>query len=700
MIDEQSRCLSSISCTELKGVGPKVASHLKKLNIVTIQDLLFHLPLRYENRTIFKKINQLLLGDQVQVIGEVIHAEIQQSRRKSMLCRIKDEYGSLVLRFFYFSPRQLDFFKNGRKIQCFGEVRRGVAGYEMIHPEYRFIEESSDVVVDDSLTPVYPTTEGLNQYTFRKLTDQALAILNNNFTLPEFLPDQLLKTYDFSSLSFALNYVHRPPREACADLLNQGIHLHQQRLVFEELLAHQLSLAKLRHRVKKLQAVSIQMSDINNSVANFKKQLAFELTAAQEKVLCDISDDLQKNVPMLRLVQGDVGSGKTVVAAIAALFVVENGLQVAIMAPTELLAEQHSKVFQRWFTSLGISVGCLTGTIRGKQKEDLLQSLKVGEVQVVVGTHALFQEKTIFQRLGLIIIDEQHRFGVDQRLSLLNKGVWQNNQPHQLIMSATPIPRTLAMTAYGDLDCSVIDELPPGRTPIKTIVMPQNKRSQLVERIKVNCEQGAQVYWVCTLIEESELLQCQAAEEVAKELMQLLPELQIGLIHGRMKPKEKEQTMLAFKEKELHLLVATTVIEVGVDVPNASLMIIENSERLGLSQLHQLRGRVGRGSAESYCVLLYQSPLSKHSQERLSVLRDHTDGFIIAEKDLQLRGPGELLGTRQTGLMQLKIADLVRDQHQLPRVQEVATLLVNDYPEAVEGIMNRWLPNTERFTGV
>ncbi len=700
MIDEQARCHLSISCTELKGVGPKVALHLKKLNIVTVQDLLFHLPLRYENRTIFKKINQLLLGDQVQVQGEIVHAEIQQSRRRSLLCRIKDEQGSLVLRFFYFSPRQLDYFKNGRKLQCFGEVRRGATGYEMIHPEYRFIEENSTAVAGDNLTPVYPTTEGLSQYTLRKITDQALTILNNNFHLPEFLPNKILQTYDFSPLSYALNYLHRPPKEACADVLNQGRHLHQQRLVFEELLAHQLSLARLRHRVKQLRAVSIKMNDKNNSVAAFKKQLPFELTAAQKKVLQDIGHDLQKDVPMLRLVQGDVGSGKTVVAAIAALFVVENGLQVAIMAPTELLAEQHFKVFQRWFSPLGITVGWLSGTIRSKQKEDTLQALKDGMVQVVVGTHALFQEKTIFQRLGLIVIDEQHRFGVDQRLSLLNKGISQNNQPHQLIMSATPIPRTLAMTAYGDLDCSVIDELPPGRTPIKTIVMPQNKRSQLVERIKVNCRQGAQVYWVCTLIEESEFLQCQAAEEVAKELVQLLPELRIGLIHGRMKPKDKEETMLAFKEKELHLLVATTVIEVGVDVPNASLMIIENSERLGLSQLHQLRGRVGRGSTESYCVLLYQAPLSKHSQERLSVLRDHTDGFIIAEKDLQLRGPGEILGTRQTGLMQLKIADLVRDQHQLPAVQEVATLLVNEHPEVVDGIINRWLANNERFTGV
>jgi ATP-dependent DNA helicase RecG len=698
MIDEQAHCLSTILCAELKGVGPKVALYLKKLNIVTIQDLLFHLPLRYEDRTVLKKINQLLLGDQVLVQGEIIHVEIQQSRRKSLLCRIKDGQGVLVLRFFNFNPRQIDFFKNGLKLQCFGEVRRGVTGYEMIHPEYRFIDENNITIIDDTLTPVYPTTEGLNQYILRKLTDQALSILNNNVLLPDFLPSKLLQSYDFSPLSFALNYVHRPPREACANLLNQGIHHHQQRLVFEELLAHQLSLAQLRHRVKKLQAVSIQMN--TSLVAAFKKQLAFELTTAQEKVLQEISRDLQKNAPMLRLVQGDVGSGKTVVAAIAALLVVENGLQVAIMAPTELLAEQHFKVFQHWFSPLGISVGWLTGTIRGKQKENSLQTIKNGEVQVVVGTHALFQEKTIFQRLGLIVIDEQHRFGVDQRLSLLNKGIWQNNQPHQLIMSATPIPRTLAMTAYGDLDCSVIDELPPGRTPIETIVMPQSKRSQLVERIKVNCEQGAQVYWVCTLIEESELLQCQAAQEVTKELVQLLPELRIGLIHGRMKPKEKEQTMLAFKEKELHLLVATTVIEVGVDVPNASLMIIENSERLGLSQLHQLRGRVGRGSTKSYCVLLYQAPLSKHSQERLSVLRDNTDGFIIAEKDLQLRGPGEILGTRQTGLMQLKIADLVRDQHQLPAVQEAATLLVNEYPEAVEGIINRWLANSERFTGV
>lgn len=698
MIEASSRCLARILCTELKGVGPKVAANLKKLNIISVQDLLFHLPLRYEDRTVSKNLNQIMLGDQVQVAGEIIHSEVKQTSRRSFICRIQDPTGYLSLRFFYFNANQIDLFKIGRKIQCYGEIRRGFAGYEMVHPEYRFIEDNVVVEIENTLTPVYPTTEGLNQFTFRKLTDQALKLLNEENHLEEFLPESILQQYSLLSLTNAINYVHRPPNNANVILLNQCLHHSQQRLVFEELLAHQLSLTMLRSRVKKSQApvVTGEAKLINI----FKQKLGFSLTNAQERVTAEILQDLQGATPMLRLIQGDVGSGKTVVAAITALHLIASGYQVAVMAPTELLAEQHYKNFLMWFEPLGVTVGWLTSGLRGKQKETTIQSLQLGQTQVVIGTHALFQEKTKFNRLGLVIIDEQHRFGVDQRLSLLNKGNEQNYQPHQLIMSATPIPRTLAMTAYGDLDVSIIDELPPGRTPIKTIVLPQAKREELTERIRVNCQGGAQAYWVCTLIQESEVLQCQAAEEVAKELANYLPELRIGLVHGRMKSKEKESVMHAFKEKELQLLVATTVIEVGVDVPNASLMVIENSERLGLAQLHQLRGRVGRGLASSYCVLLYQSPLSKLAQERLNVLRDSSDGFIIAEKDLQLRGPGELLGKRQTGLMHLKIADLIRDQAQLPKVQNAARDLLYQYPEHASNIVTRWLGDNQKFTEV
>lgn len=697
-IEESALSLDQTPCTALKGVGPKISELLKKLNIITVQDLLFHLPLRYEDRTVFKTMNQLTFGDHVQVEGEIIHSEIHQGRRKSLICKIRDVTGHLNLRFFYFNKTQEQLFTRvGRKVRCYGEIRRGPTGYEMIHPEYHFVTDDATIEIEDTLTPIYPATEGLNQYVLRKLTDQALVMLNNSKILDEYLPQELLINFGFPDLISAVNYVHRPPQDALALQLNQGLHLAQQRLAFEELLAHQLILARMRLRTKILQGPQVQIKD--QLVAQYKLQLPFQLTSAQKRVIDHITSDLQKNVPMLRLVQGDVGSGKTVVAAIAALHVIENGFQVALMAPTELLSEQHYRNFSQWFNPLGINVGWLTGN-RGKQRDNVIEQLSLGTIQVAIGTHALFQEKTNFNKLGLIIIDEQHRFGVDQRLSLLHKGASNNHHPHQLVMSATPIPRTLAMTAYADLDCSAIDELPPGRTPVRTIVLPHTKRPQLIERLRVNCQQGAQAYWVCTLIQESELLQCQAAEEVTQELTVALPELRIALIHGRMKSKEKEEIMLSFKNKEIDLLVATTVIEVGVDVPNATLMIIENSERLGLAQLHQLRGRVGRGTSASHCVLLYQPPISKLAFERLGVLRDNNDGFVIAEKDLELRGPGEVLGTKQTGLIQLKIADLIRDQHILPKVQKAAELLLQDHSERVEKIVERWIADNQRFSEV
>lgn len=680
-------------------MGPKIADHLSRLGITTIQDLLFHLPLRYEDRTHFKALRQLQPGDHVQVEGEIIHAEIKQGRRKSLILKIKDDTGFLSLRFFHFNAAQFQMLnKVGQKIHCYGEVRWGISGYEMIHPEYYLVKENQSFELDNTLTPVYPTTEGLHQYSLRKLTDQALQFLDNGAALKEYLPQSLLEEFKLPDLSHAVQYVHRPPKDASQELLQQGLHPTQQRLVFEELLAHQLSLARIRVKTKALTAPKIIIKQ--DLVTKFLQQLPFQLTNSQQKVIQEIISDFETGFPMLRLVQGDVGSGKTVVAAIAALYVIQSGFQVGIMAPTELLAEQHFKNFSTWFSALDIKVTWLTGSIRGKAREEVSQKISIGEYHIVIGTHALFQKDISFANLGMIVIDEQHRFGVDQRLSLLNKGTLENFYPHQMIMSATPIPRTLAMTAYADLDCSTIDELPPGRTPVRTIVLPNSRRNDLITRIRENCLGGAQAYWVCTLIQESEILQCQAAEEIAKELTLCLPELRINLVHGRLKSREKEQIMLAFKNKEIDLLVATTVIEVGVDVPNASLMVIENSERLGLSQLHQLRGRVGRGNVVSHCVLMYQNPLSKLAKERLSVIRDHNDGFVIAQKDLELRGPGEVLGTRQTGLIQFKIADLARDQDQLPQVQKACEMLLQQFPSQIDRLIQRWLANKDQFSEV
>lgn len=699
MINHEDVSLDGQPCSTLKGVGPKTLNYLQRLGIGTVQDLLFHLPLRYEDRTQAKPLNRLVSGDHVQVKGEIIHAEIKEGRRKSLLVRIEDGNGFLLLRFFHFNTFQVKQLSTiGQRLHCYGEVRWGMTCYEMIHPEYSFLKEGEPIPIKNTLTPVYPTTEGLHQYHLRKLIDQALMLLSSG-RLIEYLPQTLLKEFDLPDLISAVQYIHSPPAHAPLDLLQKGLHPTQQRLVFEELLAHQLCLTRIRVRTKNLTAHSI-IDTKNVLIDRFRKQLPFQLTQAQEKVIQEIVSDLQSGKPMLRLVQGDVGSGKTCVAAMAALYVIASGFQVAIMAPTELLAEQHFRTFSLWFQKLAVEVAWLTSSIKGKAREQVCNKIAASQVQMIVGTHALFQKDITFGNLGLIIIDEQHRFGVHQRLALLNKGIWLNTHPHQLIMSATPIPRTLAMTAYADLDCSTIDELPPGRTPVKTIVLPNSKREELINRIRENCLAGAQVYWVCTLIQESEVLQCQAAEEITQELISILPQLRIGMVHGRMKAKEKEQTMLAFKNQEINLLVATTVIEVGVDVPNASLMVIENSERLGLAQLHQLRGRVGRGSVASHCVLMYQEPLSLLAKERLGVLRNHNDGFVIAQKDLELRGPGELLGTRQTGLIQFRIADLSRDQDQLTNIQKAAEMLLNQSPQHVDPLIQRWLAGANQFSEV
>jgi len=688
-----------MSLTRLKGVGPKVAERLQKIGIFSIPDLLFHLPLRYEDRTRIVPIGGLRPGASAVVQGKVLLTEIKFARRRMLVSRISDGTGSIGLRFFHFNAQQQQSLERGTTLRCYGEVRAGKQMLELIHPEYQIVAEESVPEVQEHLTAIYPTTEGLHQLSLRNLTQQAIDLLRaNKLTLDEFLPDELQAGLGFSSLRDSLLYIHRPPPDAPLDVLAEGGHIAQQRLAFEELLAHTLSLRKLRHRAQQHAAPVLKGND--ELVTAFQQQLPFELTGAQQRVVAEIETDLRQPVPMQRLVQGDVGSGKTVVAALAALRAVESGFQAAVMAPTEILAEQHYRNFTDWLAPMGIDVAWLSGKLKTKQRRETLEALHVGKARVIVGTHALFQEGVNFSELGLIVVDEQHRFGVHQRMALREKGANNGTYPHQLIMTATPIPRTLSMTVYADLDCSVIDELPPGRKPIETVVIPDNRREDIVQRVEHACREGKQIYWVCTLIEESESLQCQAAEDTATLLAEALSDVRVGLVHGRMKPEQKEQVMKHFKAGDIDLLVATTVIEVGVDVPNASLMIIENAERLGLSQLHQLRGRVGRGSQESACVLMYQGKLSQNARERLTVMRESNDGFVIARKDLELRGPGEVLGTRQTGLLQLRIADLERDQGLIPKVLQSADILLKSHASFVEPLINRWKGATEHYAEV
>lgn len=686
--------LDNIAISAIKGVGSKAAERLAKLAIFSIQDLLFHLPLRYEDRTRLYPIADLLPLVHASVQGEVQSSEIQFGKRRSWLVTLRDGSGSLTLRFFHFSAAQKNAVVKGTLLRCFGEVKRGPRGLEMLHPEYKVVQDQQpEQLVAETLTPIYPTTEGLKQATWRNLTDAALQYLKQ-YAPDEYIPTQLLQQP--LSLADALRYIHRPPPDAALSLLEAGKHPAQQRLILEELIAQQLSMYKLRSQGQQQKAVTLPAPQA--LLQDFLSRLPFIPTNAQQRVVQDIERDLAKPLPMLRLVQGDVGSGKTLVAALAALHAIGNGYQVALMAPTELLAEQHAINFQRWFEPLNIQLAWLGGKSKGKARDNTLAAIADGSAQMIIGTHALFQQHVEFSKLALIIIDEQHRFGVHQRLALREKGGIAQHYPHQLVMTATPIPRTLAMTAYADLDTSIIDELPPGRTPVTTVAIPDSRRDDIIERVRqVVTEQQRQAYWVCTLIEESEALQCQAAEDTAALLQQALPELSIGLVHGRLKSAEKQQIMQQFSAGELNLLVATTVIEVGVDVPNASLMIIENPERLGLAQLHQLRGRVGRGSAASHCVLLYHAPLSRTAQSRLAVLRESNDGFVIAQRDLEIRGPGELLGTRQTGLMQFKIADLTRDSDLLPQARKIAASMWPHYQQNCLQLIKRWLANKEVY---
>jgi ATP-dependent DNA helicase RecG len=680
--------------TALKGVGQALADKLGRLGVETVQDLLFLLPLRYEDRTRTVPIGSLRPGDRAVVEGEVELAEVVFRRKRTLLVRLSDGTGFLTLRFFYFSGAQQQQLQRGLRLRCFGEVRRGPVGLEIVHPEYRRADVPDAQAVEDVLTPIYPATEGVQQGRLRILTAMALeqAALS---TVRDWLPPELLADLGLPPLQAALEYVHRPPPDARLDLLAAGRHPAQRRLAFEELLAHQLSLRQLRKEVRRDPAWPFGgPGELERKLLD---SLPFALTGAQRRVVAEVRADLCQSSPMLRLVQGDVGSGKTVVAALAALRAVESGCQAALMAPTELLAEQHAQNFERWLRPLGLPVAFLSGRLTGRARQAALDAIASGEVPLVVGTHALFQEGVRFARLGLAIVDEQHRFGVHQRLALREKGAGGGRFPHQLIMTATPIPRTLAMTAYADLDVSVIDELPPGRTPVSTVAIAESRRDEVVARIHAAVREGRQAYWVCPLIEESEVLEAQAAEETAATLAAALPEIRVALVHGRMSSADKERTMARFKAGEIGLLVATTVIEVGVDVPNASLMVIENAERMGLAQLHQLRGRVGRGKHASSCVLLYRPPLSDTARQRLKVLRETTDGFEVARRDLELRGPGELLGTRQTGLMQMKVADLVRDADLLPRVQDAAEMMLARHPANIGPLKRRWIGAGARY---
>ena len=682
--------------TDLKGVGTALALKLQRLGIHQLQDLFFHLPARYQDRTRLSAMGGLMPSIEAVVEGEVQLCDIQMGRRRALLCRLHDGTGSLTLRFFHFNAAQKNQLSKGAHVRCFGEVRPGPAGLEMVHPEYRVLKAGKEEPLEQALTPIYPLTEGVTQSRLRSLILQALDMLGSQ-PLDELVPETELKRRNYPALTDAIRYLHKPPVDADQQALLAGSHPAQRRLAFEELLAHNLTLRQARTKIQRYGAPPLKAT--GRLSRPFLDQLPFQLTGAQLRVAREVARDMNSEQPMLRLVQGDVGSGKTMIAVLAALQSIENGRQAAVMAPTEILAEQHYINFKGWLEPMGLKVCWLAGKVKGKARAAVLAEIESGEGQIIVGTHALFQDDVHFNDLAMVVIDEQHRFGVDQRLSLREKGRKDGTLPHQLIMTATPIPRTLAMSAYADLDCSIIDELPPGRTPVKTLAIDDSRRAEVIERVRQGCSQGKQAYWVCTLIEESEALQCQAAETTATELAELLPELRIGLVHGRLKPAEKAEIMARFKAHELDLLVATTVIEVGVDVPNSSLMIIENPERLGLSQLHQLRGRVGRGSQESFCVLMYHAPLSQQGRERIAVMRETTDGFRIAERDLELRGPGEVLGTRQTGMMQFRIADLQRDADLMEAVHQCAVHISSESTQAL-ALGRRWINDAEQYAQV
>jgi ATP-dependent DNA helicase RecG len=692
---EKQPTIGLVGTTTLLGVESRVAEKLRRLSIYSADDILLHLPMRYQDRSQVTPIIHLVQGAEAQIEAEIIQVEVIEQDRRFLLCHLRDSTGSLTLRFFHFNKSQQLFLRRpGIWLRCFGEVRQGYNGLEMIHPQYCQLDINTPPV-PDRLTPVYPSTAGLRQTTMRTLTKKALLQMDEGKILPELLPSVLLVKWNLMAISDAVRLLHQPPSDTSPTELSSCYHPARRRLAFEEILAHQLSLRRLREKIRQKDALPLYRDSV--LAYRFCCSLPFSLTAAQKRVVKEINTDLTRPRPMLRLLQGDVGSGKTVVAALAALRAVENGAQAALMVPTELLAEQHYHNFRTWLGKLGIEVAWLSGRLNRNYRRTVMRGLTTGDINIVIGTHALFQEEVEFANLALAIVDEQHRFGVHQRLALSEKGRQDQRQPHQLIMTATPIPRTLAMSVYADLDTSLIDELPPGRQRVRTVAVPENRRAEVVNRIRQACWRGRQAYWVCPFINESAILQCQAACLTAELLAALLPEFCVRLVHGRMPSADRETIFKSFKAGEINLLVATTVIEVGIDVPNATMMIVENSERLGLAQLHQLRGRVGRSNYNSSCVLLYRPPLSQAAYTRLSVLRECSNGFDIANRDLELRGPGEILGIRQAGIQPLRFADLTRDNDLLHSARCSADWMLHEHPDLVEKVIQRWINADARY---
>lgn len=677
---------------DLKGVGPALVSKLQKLKVHNQYDLLFLLPIRYEDKTSLHKISALVAGEKALIQGFIVLTTVVYRGRRMLISQLSDDTGIITLRFFNFSKQQARRLAKNTVVRCFGQTRKTASGLEMIHPEYQIINPENPAPLEAGLTPIYPTTEGLQQGRLRKIVRAALE--QQIDTIEELLPASIVKELGLVPLTESLREIHQPSQK---NIVNDHQSLARKRLIIEELLANQLALKRLKRHTKKEPAMALANRLLKESLI---KNLPFKLTKSQARVVEEIEMDLKKNRPMMRLLQGDVGSGKTIVAALAMLIAVGSKQQAALMAPTELLAEQHFNTVVSWFEPLGVSVALLKSKLSAKDRRTVLAGIANGTIDIIVGTHALFQPSVVYKNLALVVVDEQHRFGVEQRLSLMKKSSDRNTVPHQLIMTATPIPRTLAMTAYGDLDASIITELPKGRGNIKTIVVPEEKRSQVMDKISKECALGRQSYWVCPLIEESEELNFQAAESTYVFLQEKLKRLSIGLVHGKLSSVKKTKAMENFINGHTNILVATTVIEVGVDVANSSVMVIENAERLGLTQLHQLRGRIGRGRHESICILLYKKPLSLVAKERLAVIRATNDGFLIAEKDLQLRGPGELLGTRQKGLIGLRIADIMRDAYLLPAINKLTVNIEQNHPDLIEKIVRRWVGDQLEYRNV
>jgi ATP-dependent DNA helicase RecG len=677
---------------DLKGVGPALVSKLQKLKVHNQYDLLFLLPIRYEDKTSLHKISALVAGEKALIQGFIVLTTVVYRGRRMLISQLSDDTGIITLRFFNFSKQQARRLAKNTVVRCFGQTRKTASGLEMIHPEYQIINPENPAPLEAGLTPIYPTTEGLQQGRLRKIVRAALE--QQIDTIEELLPASIVKELGLVPLTESLREIHQPSQK---NIVNDHQSLARKRLIIEELLANQLALKRLKRYTKKEPAMVLANRLLKESLI---KNLPFILTKSQARVVEEIEMDLKKNQPMLRLLQGDVGSGKTIVAALAMLIAVGSKQQAALMAPTELLAEQHFNTVVSWFEPLGVSVALLKSKLSAKDRRTVFAGVANGTIDIIVGTHALFQPSVVYKNLALVVVDEQHRFGVEQRLSLMKKSNDRNTVPHQLIMTATPIPRTLAMTAYGDLDASIITELPKGRGNIKTIVVPEEKRSQVMDKISKECALGRQSYWVCPLIEESEELNFQAAESTYVFLQEKLKRLSIGLVHGKLSSVKKIKAMENFINGNTNILVATTVIEVGVDVANSSVMVIENAERLGLTQLHQLRGRIGRGRHESICILLYKKPLSLVAKERLAVIRATNDGFLIAEKDLQLRGPGELLGTRQKGLIGLRIADIMRDAYLLPAINKLTVNIEQNHPDLIEKIVRRWVGDQLEYRNV